>query len=57
MIFRRWRKMKEDELIGKLVKDYRLNDDDRLICVILEDGTEIQPGLTKSGEYCLQISE
>lgn len=49
--------MKEDELIGKLVKDYRLNDDDRLICVILEDGTEIQPGLTKSGEYCLQISE
>ncbi len=45
--------MGEDELIGKLVKDYRLNEDDLLVCVILEDGTEIKPQLSKGGEVFL----
>lgn len=48
------KKMKEDELIGKLVKDYRLNDDALLVCVILEDGTEIRPQMSRGGEYYLE---
>ena len=49
--------MKEDELIGKKVQDYNLDDNNNLICLILEDGIEIQPGITKTGEFCLKIYE
>ncbi len=45
--------MKEDELVGKSVKDYRLNEEDQLVCLILEDGTEIKPNLSKGGEIYL----
>jgi hypothetical protein len=48
--------MKEDELIGKLVKDYRLGNNDLLICVILEDGTEIKPQMSRTGEYYLETN-
>ena len=49
--------MKEDELIGKLVKDYRLNEDEELVAIILEDGTEIQPSFSMIGNACLSIMD